>query len=144
MSAVTKGQWGAQEVFVFCFSIFLLFPPCDESNYSQEHTAVFLQLVWLWGSWDLYDTPDFYSVCLCCCCVVIKSCLTLCKPLNWSPRDSSVCGIYQRRILELVAVWFSRGSSWPRDQTHLYYIDRRILYHWVTWDAQDVSQAQFK
>ena len=27
---------------------------------------------------------------------------------------------------------FSRGSSWPRDQTHISYIGRQILYHWAT------------
>ena len=42
-------------------------------------------------------------------------CLTLCNPLDYSPLGSSVHGIAQARILELVAISFSRGSSWPRD-----------------------------
>ena len=37
--------------------------------------------------------------------------------MDYSPPGSSVGGILQARILEWVAVPFSRGSSWPRDQT---------------------------
>ena len=47
----------------------------------------------------------------CCCCLVIKSCLTLYYPTDWSPLGSSVHGIFQARILEWVAISFSRGSS---------------------------------
>ena len=38
------------------------------------------------------------------------------------PPGSSVCGILQATILEWVAMPSSRGSSWPRDQTHISYI----------------------
>ena len=37
--------------------------------------------------------------------------------MDCSPPGSSVHGILQARILEWVAISFSRGSSWPRDQT---------------------------
>ena len=43
-----------------------------------------------------------------------------------SPPGSSVHGIFQARILD--AVSFSRGSSWPRNQTRVSGIGRRILY----------------
>ena len=49
----------------------------------------------------------------------VKSCLTLCHPMDCSPPGSSVHGILQARILEWVAIPFSRGSSWPREQTHV-------------------------
>ena len=42
--------------------------------------------------------------------------LTLCNPMDSSSRGSSVHGILQTRILEWVAIPFSRGSSQPRDQ----------------------------
>ena len=45
-------------------------------------------------------------------------CLTLCNPMDYSPPGSSVCGIFQARILEWVAMPSSRGSSPPRDRTH--------------------------
>ena len=42
-------------------------------------------------------------------------------------------GIFQVRTLEWVAISSSRGSSWPRDSTHISCNDRWILYHWATW-----------
>ena len=50
-----------------------------------------------------------------CCYVVTRSCLTLCDPMDGSPPGSSVHGIFQARILEWVAMPFSRRSSLPRD-----------------------------
>ena len=51
---------------------------------------------------------------------------------------SSVLGISQARILEWVAISFSKGSSWPRDQTCVSYIScisKKILYHWAIREA---------
>ena len=45
--------------------------------------------------------------------------LILCDPTDCSPLGSSVCGILQARKLEWVVISFSRGSSPPRDQTHV-------------------------
>ena len=53
--------------------------------------------------------------------LVVQSCLTLCDLVDCSPPGSPVLRIFQARILEWVAISFSRGSSWPRDQT------------WVSW-----------
>ena len=47
--------------------------------------------------------------------LVAQSCLTLCDPIDCSPPGSSVHGILQARILERIAIPFSRGSSQPRD-----------------------------
>ena len=52
-----------------------------------------------------------------CCAKLPQSRPTLCNPLNCSPPVSSVHGILQARILEWVAIPFSRGSSQPRDRT---------------------------
>ena len=62
----------------------------------------------------------------------------LCDPMDCSPAGSSVCGtqILQARILEWIAITFSRGSSQPRDWTLVSCIDRQILYHCTTWEAQ--------
>ena len=43
----------------------------------------------------------------------------LCEPMDCSLPGSSVHGILQARILEGVVMPSSRGSSWPRDQTHV-------------------------
>ena len=59
-------------------------------------------------------------------------CQTLCDPTDCSLTDSSVHGILQARILVWVAISYSRGSSWPRDWTHVSYlscIGRWVLYH---------------
>jgi len=50
---------------------------------------------------------------------VAQSCPTLFNPMDCSPPGSSVHGILQARILEWVAIPFSRGSSQPRDQTQV-------------------------
>ena len=49
--------------------------------------------------------------------LVAKSCPTLCDPMECSPPRSSILRISQARILEWVAISFSKGSSRPRDQT---------------------------
>ena len=49
---------------------------------------------------------------------------------------SSFHGIFPAKILEWVAISFSRGSSWPRDRTHISCIGRWILYHWAAWECQ--------
>ena len=54
-----------------------------------------------------------------CVCSVTRSCSTLCDPKNCSPPRSSVYGILQARILEWVAISFSRLSSQSRDQTRV-------------------------
>ena len=61
-----------------------------------------------------------------------KSCPTLCHPMVCSSPDSSVHGISQARILEWLAISFSRGSSQTRGRTCVSCIGRQILYHWAT------------
>ena len=48
---------------------------------------------------------------------VAHSCSTLCDPMDCSLPGSSLHGILQARVLEWVAIAFSRGSSQPRDRT---------------------------
>ena len=57
---------------------------------------------------------------------------TFCDPVDCSPPGSSIHGILQARILEWVAISFSRGSSLSRDRTQVSYIScigRWVLYH---------------
>ena len=58
---------------------------------------------------------------------VAQSCLTLGDPMDYSPPGSSVHGILQARILEWVAISFSRGSSPLRDRTRVSCIAGRCL-----------------
>ena len=66
---------------------------------------------------------------------VTQSCPTLCGPMDWSLPDSSVYGILQARILEWVAISFSRGSSRPRDRTQVSHIAGRHFNLWATKEA---------
>ena len=56
-----------------------------------------------------------------------QSCPTLCDPVDCSPPGSSVHGHLQARILEWVAIPFSKGSSQPGNLSLLHC--RQILYH---------------
>ena len=64
-------------------------------------------------------------------------CSTL-QPVDCNPPGSSVHGISQARILEWIAISYSRGSSQPRDRTLVScvsYTGGWILYHCTTWEA---------
>ena len=59
-------------------------------------------------------------------------CSILRNPIDCSLPDSSVHGILQERILEGIAILFSRGSSWPRDQTQIFQTAVRFFSTWAT------------
>ena len=67
--------------------------------------------------------------------LIAQSCMILCHPMDCSPRGSSVHGILQARILECVAIPFSRGSSWPRDRTWVSCIASRFLPSEPPWEV---------
>ena len=52
--------------------------------------------------------------------------------MDFGPSGSSVHGFFPARILEWVAIPFSRGSSWPRDQTWVSRTVDRFLTIWAT------------
>ena len=67
---------------------------------------------------------------------VAQSCLTLCDPMGHSLPGFSVHGIFQARILEWVAISFSRRSSWRRDWTQVSYIVGKCFTIWAIREAQ--------
>ena len=75
---------------------------------------------------------------------VTQSCPTLCKPMDYSLPGSSVHGIFQARILEWIATYYSRRPAQPREQTHVSCIGRQILQHWATWEALYVQERVVK
>ena len=56
----------------------------------------------------------------------------LCDPTDWGPPGSSTHGIFQARILEWVAIPFSREYSGPRDWTQISRIAGRLFTIWAT------------
>ena len=66
---------------------------------------------------------------MCMCAKSLQLCLTLCDPMDCSPPGSSVHGILQAKILEWVAVPFSRASSQPQGSNLGLPHCRQMLYH---------------
>ena len=77
----------------------------------SKHISWIYQTFFLYRGWSPFR--------LLCCAQSLLSCPVLCSPMDRSPPCSSVHGILQARILEYVAIPFSRGSCWPRDQTQV-------------------------
>ena len=80
----------------------------------------------------LWKLPTKTCLCAVCSAKLLQSRLTLCDPVDCSPPGSSVHGVLQARILEWAAMPSSRGTSQPRDWTHVSYIScfgRWVLYH---------------
>ena len=72
---------------------------------------------------------------------VAQSCPTLCDRIDCSPPGSSIQGIFQTRVLDWVAISFSRGSSWPRDWTQVSHIAGRHFTVWATREAHSGIRA---
>ena len=73
---------------------------------------------------------------------VAQSCPTLCNPMDCSLPGFSVHGIFQARVLEWVAMSFSRGSSQPRDWTRVSRIVGRRFTLWYMVAAAAAKSLQ--
>ena len=76
-----------------------------------------------------------------CCCLVVKSCLTLCHPMDCSLPGSSVLGISPGKNAGMGSHFLLQGIfPWPRDWIHVSCIGRWVLSHWgspgmwVSWE----------
>ena len=69
-------------------------------------------------------------------------CPTLCDPMDYSLPGSSVHGIFQERIVEWVAISFSRRSSQPRDWTRVSCIVGRRFTIWASREAIKKAKRQ--
>ena len=87
----------------------------------------------LWFETDInYNSVSKFLICWTKVKVkVTQSCPTLCDPMDCSSPGSSVHAVLQARILEWVAVPFSRGSSQPRDENQVSHIAGRFFTIWV-------------
>ena len=79
----------------------------------------------------VYPLPSMEGLCV----LVPLLCPTPCDSVCCSPPGSSVHGIFQARILEWFAIFFSRGSSLPRDQTQVSCTTSRFFTDWATKEA---------
>ena len=88
--------------------------------------------------WKLLDAilENLWSVRVSEMSEVTQLCPTLCDPMDCNLPGSSIHEIFRARVLEWVAISFSRGSSWPRDQTWVSHIAGRRFTIWPTREAQ--------
>ena len=92
------------------------------SSQPRDWTRIFCigrKVLYCWATWEAHICHESESE-------VVQSYLTLCDPVDCSSSGSSVHGILQARILEWVAISFSRGSSWPMDRTQVSCITDQI------------------
>ena len=122
--------------------------PPDRPNLQRRTTTAFLSSAGRYPSHNMFlramvngvscvillEFSSFFQYVL-----VFQSCLTLCDPVDYSLPGSSVHGILQARILEWVAISFSRGSSQPRNQTQVSCIVGRFFIVWATRDTPSFS-----
>ena len=106
-------------------------------NFSNYFFKYFVSLLLLQGlHLDVYQDPEVVS--LLASESVSHSVMSNSLRPHGHP-GSSVHGILQARILEWVAVPFSRGSSWPRDQTQVSCIAGIVLTVWVIREAHPTA-----
>ena len=111
--------------------VYSTFVTTDEPAFTHQCHA---ESTWSWREirWSSCRNPFCETLPVRVCAKSLQSCLTLCEPKACSPLGCSVYGILQVRILEWIAISFSRESSWLRDWTcisSLSCIGRQVLYH---------------
>ena len=83
----------------------------------------------------IYVTEDSVSTTVKWVSEVTQLCPTLCNPMDFSLPGSSVYGVFQARVLEWVAISFSRGPSRPRDQT---WVSRIVGIRFTVWATREI------
>ena len=117
-----------------------------------EHLLDLWQLVPIWTRWTTWNQLcSFVCVCVCVCVCVhthvlshsVMSVKLLATPWTIACQAPFVHEILQARILERVAISYSRVSSWPRTWTQVscvFCTGRRILYHCAKMqNKQDIT-----
>ena len=161
-------QWFFQGIYLchlLCLSILANVPPWVEVKHSGRSVPFFpfstlacvVKRIWIWST-SLAAVIGINSQQLNFLivliypymCLVTQSYLTLSNPMDCRPPGSSVYGILQARILEWVAIPFSRESSWPKDWTHipcildsLYCLGKPIMQGWGIYNSRWIIKSLF-
>ena len=131
-------------MLLFYLIFFVICSPSPAPLHTQAHTHT-----------HVYEGMGRVSVCVLCVRIynvyisklveseseVAQSCPTLCDPMDCSLPGSSIHGILQARILEWVAISFSRGSSQPRDWIRVSRIAGRCFNLWATREAPELVES---
>ena len=117
-------KWGCELSSFFSLNLNLFI-------YKNEMFTFSLRLLRIYWICELTKYTESESL-------VTQSCPTLCDPMDCSLPGSSVHGVFQARVLEWGAIFFSKGSSQPRDQTQV----SSIVDRWFTvWATREVILA---
>ena len=84
--------------------------------------------------------PFVYHGCT-CVCLSLSWVWLFATPWTVALQGPLSKGVFQERLLEWVTILFSRGSSWPRDQTQVSHIAGRFLTIWATAEAPCLSRV---
>ena len=103
-----------------------------EGPFTHLRPNILITVVWF------SDSPNYNILKVKVNVLVAQSCLTLCDSMDYSLLGSSIHGIFQARILEWVAISFSRRSSWPRDWTLVCCVSCIVGRHFTIWATREV------
>ena len=126
-SPLTEFPWGSE-------ANLLSTPPHIHGPKKEGEKGNYPDFLWLWNKKKTSQAKMWNTY----VCVCAQLCPTLWNPMDCSLPGFSIQGIFQTRILEWVAIPFSRGSSWLSGQTCVscfYSTGRWTLYHWAPWEA---------
>ena len=115
--------------------------------YCHLRTEIFFCSLWLPLHLEWYLVCSWCSVNICLKnseSEVPQSCPTLCDLMDCSLPGSSVHRIFQARVLEWVAISFSRRSSRPRDWTQISHIVGRRFTTWAIREALNICFDEYK
>ena len=125
---------------IYFFAIWGIFLNLSVTHFSQVKNVGKRKIKQNFVTWikllGTYKIPDYFLCNIASrVCSVAQSCLIPCKPMDCSLPGYSVHGIFQARILEWVAISYSRESSRSRDPnciSCISCINKQILYYWTS------------
>ena len=97
--------------------------------------------------WSMPHSSLLYYLLTCLLAQPLSHVWLFCNPMDCRLPGCSVHGIFLARILEWLAISYSRGSFWPRDWNPVSCtsgIGRQVLHHCTTWEAFTISQSLLK
>ena len=150
--------WGQDRVWVqhVHTSIFKMWITNEDLLYGTGNSVQCYRAAWMGGEFGGMDTYPCKAESLCCPpetmatllmgyeseSEVAQSFPTLCDPMDCSLPGSSVHGIFQARVLEWLAISFSRGSSRPKDWTGVSHIAGRRFTIWATRETWKIFKKK--
>ena len=118
---------------LFCFGMLLN----KVRTFAQQSCIILIVILLVFSSSWVHSRFRLQIISLIVVHIQLLSCVQL------SPPGFFVHGISQARILEWVAIYFSRGSSQPMDQICISCICRQILYHWATCKKVNIGELKW-